>query len=292
MLLASMHLKPEPLVSHEDFDAILRVEKILEPYQKIGVAFSGGVDSAVLTAIAVKALGPENVRAFIGISASLASRELAIAEALADLMSVELVKVHTNELDNPDYVKNGLDRCYFCKNELFATIGASDLKLHGIDAIAYGENADDMLRKDRPGQRAALEHGVLRPLAAANVDKATVRRIAKAFGLPVADKPATPCLASRITPFSIVTETKLRQVEKVEAAILKLGFTDVRVRHHESTARIELPIDEFALAAQQSVRKQIVDAAIEVGFTVVTMDLKGLQSGASIRNLLDLEHDL
>lgn len=259
--------------------------------RRLGVAFSGGVDSAVLLALAARALGRDDVVALLGVSASLAKRERDIAHELAAQLGVRLVEVRTRELELADYRRNDGSRCFHCKNTLFTTIDDEVVGTHGLDAVAYGENADDAVATDRPGQRAATLHRVLRPLAAAGIDKAAVRRIASAFALPVAHKPASPCLASRIAPFTEVTEEKLSQVETVEAALLELGFTDVRVRHLGSAARIELPEEQLHLASQGALRVQIVDAALAAGFREVDLSLQPLRSGAFSANLLSAHKD-
>ena len=279
------------LLSDDDEEKVEAVAAQLRDVGRLGVAFSGGVDSAVLLAIAAEVLGTERVVALLAVSASLATRERELAARIAAQLGVQLVEVQTRELSIAEYRRNGPDRCFHCKNELFSVIDRDIVLAHDLDAIAYGENADDARALDRPGQRAATEHSVLRPLARAGIDKATVRRIAAAYGLPVANKPAAPCLASRIAPFEEVTAEKLRQVEVVENAIFDLGFSDVRVRHHGSFARIELPADELALAAQDALRRQILNAATEAGFVSVSLDLAGLQSGGFARNLLNTPHD-
>ncbi len=258
--------------------------------RRLGVAFSGGVDSATLLAIAAQGLGASNVVALLGVSASLASRERAVAHDIAAQLGVELVEVRTRELELAEYRRNDGMRCFHCKHTLFTAIDETVVAAHGIDAVAYGENADDAVATDRPGQQAARLHRVLRPLAAVGIDKATVRRIARAYDLPVADKPASPCLASRIAPFTEVTEDKLRQVETVEAALLDLGFTDVRVRHLGNAARIELPEAQLHLATQDALRLQIVDVARAAGFTDVTLSLQPLRSGAFSAEMLQSRH--
>ncbi len=149
-----------------------------------------------------------------------------------------------------------------------------------MDAVAYGENADDAERVDRPGARAASDHEVLRPLAAAGVTKHHVRELARALGLSVADKPAAPCLASRIPHGQEVTPEKLKQIEASEEALRDLGFTDSRVRHHGEIARIEVPASELALFADAARRGAVLASLRSVGFRYVTVDLAGLQSGA------------
>src|SRR3954454_5302748 len=244
---------------------------------RVGVAFSGGVDSATLLALAVRALGPSGVVALLGVSPSLAGDERAAAHDVARFIGVPVVEVVTREGELAAYRANGPDRCFHCKDELFATIGDEVVAQHGLDGIAYGENADDVRRPDRPGARAATQHGVLRPLADAGLDKAAVRRVARVLGLPCADKPAAPCLASRIPHHEPVTPAKLAQVETAERALRALGFTDCRVRHHGDVARVELPPAEIALAATD-LRDAVHRAVGAAGFRFVAVDLAGIQS--------------
>ena len=179
-----------------DDDAVERLTAQLAGIGRLGVAFSGGVDSATLLALAVRALGPGRVVALLGVSPSLAADERAAAHDVARFVGAPVVEVETREGDRPAYRANGPDRCFHCKDELFATIGAEVLDRHGLDRLAYGENADDAVRPDRPGARAATAHAVLRPLADAGLDKAAVRRIARALGLPCADKPAARTISA------------------------------------------------------------------------------------------------
>ena len=246
---------------------------------RLGVAFSGGVDSSTLLALAARALGPDRVVALLGVSPSLAADERGAAHDVARFVGVPVVEVETREGDRPAYRANGPDRCFHCKDELFATIGAEVLAQHGLHRVAYGENADDVRRPDRPGARAATEHGVLRPLADAGLDKAAVRRVARVLGLPCADKPAAPCLASRIPHHEPVTPEKLAQVEAAERALRALGFADCRVRHHGDVARVELPPAEIGRAAGE-LREQVHRAVVAAGFRFVALDLAGIQSGA------------
>ena len=257
-----------------------RVAEQLAGVGRLGVAFSGGVDSSVLLALAVRAMGPDRVVAILGVSPSLAADERSGAHAVARHIGVPVIEVDTREGDRPEYRANGPDRCFHCKDELFSRIDDEVVAAHRLDAVAYGENADDVARPDRPGARAAAEHRVLRPLAAAGLDKAAVRRIAHAFALPCADKPAAPCLASRIPHFSPVNVQKLSQVEQAEAALRRLGFADLRVRHHGQIARVELPAADLVRAVTDPLRGQVLDAVTRAGFRFVTVDLAGIQSGA------------
>jgi uncharacterized protein len=257
-----------------------RVAAQLSGVSRLGVAFSGGVDSSVLLALAVRALAPDRVVAILGVSPSLAADERSAAHAVARHIGVPVIEVDTHEGDRAEYRANGPDRCFHCKDELFSRIDDEVVAAHRLDAVAYGENADDVARSDRPGARAAAAHRVLRPLAGAGLDKAAVRRIAHAFALPCADKPAAPCLASRIPHFSPVSVQKLTQIERAEAALRRLGFADLRVRHHGEVARIELPADDLVRAVTEPLRTLVHEAVTGAGFRFVTVDLAGLQSGA------------
>jgi uncharacterized protein len=247
---------------------------------RLGVAFSGGVDSSTLLALAVLALGRDQVVAVLGVSPSLAASEREAAHAVAAFIGAPVVEVHTHEGERAAYRANGPDRCFHCKTELFARIDDEVVATHRLDAVAYGENADDVLRPDRPGSRAATNFRVLRPLADAGMDKAAVRRVARALDLPCADKPAAPCLASRIPHFEEVTPEKLAQVEAAEQALHVLGFADCRVRHHGDVARVELTPDDLVRAVDPELRERVQQAVRAAGFRFVAVDLAGLQSGA------------
>jgi pyridinium-3,5-biscarboxylic acid mononucleotide sulfurtransferase len=257
---------------------------------RVGVAISGGVDSATLLALAVRALGRHKVVAVLGVSPSLAASERAAAHRVAAFVGAVLVEVHTREATRAAYRANGPDRCYHCKDELFTRIGEDVMAAQGLDAVAYGENADDAQRPDRPGSTAAANHSVLRPLADAGLDKAAVRRIARLLGLPCADKPAAPCLASRIPHFQEVTPDKLAQVEAVEAVLHALGFHDCRVRHHGDVARVELLEADLVRAVEPGVREALHEAGRGAGFRFVAVDLAGIQSGAFTLPLVQVDH--
>lgn len=253
---------------------------------RIGVAFSGGVDSTVLAALVARAVGAANTVLLLGVSPSLARRERRLAHRQAEQLGLHLVEVATNELDNPDYSSNPVDRCYHCKDELFTVLDSRVTAELGLDAIAYGENADDAARPDRPGSRAAAEHRVLHPLAAAGATKADVRATAVELGLLSALKPAAPCLASRIPHGEAVSAEKLNAIDLAEDAVLAAGFSDCRVRHHGSIARIEVPSDEFHLVADAAVREELLARVRDAGFTHAALDLAGIQSGQFTLTLL------
>jgi len=267
--------------------AVEHVARQLNGVERLGVAFSGGVDSSVLLALAAQALGPDRVLAILGVSPSLAADERTAAHQVARHLGVPVVEIETREVEREAYRANGPDRCFHCKDELFTRIDAELVTRHRLDAVAYGENADDVRRRDRPGARAAAAHRVLTPLVTAGLDKTAVRRIARSFELPCADKPAAPCLASRIPHYSIVSPRKLSQIELAEAALRRLGFNDLRVRHHGEIARLELPGEDLARAVLE--HEHIHRAVTEAGFRFVTLDLGGLQSGAFTGALLEAD---
>ncbi|UFU04965.1 asparagine synthase-related protein [Ruania halotolerans] len=283
--VAGGRLDPEALAVAD------RVREVLRGSSPLGVAYSGGVDSAALLALAVLELGSDQVVAVLGVSPSLATDERIAAHDVAAVIGARVVEVHTREGENPAYQRNALDRCFHCKDELFTRISEEVVAAHGLRSVAYGENADDAARPDRPGSQAATNHEVLRPLAQAGATKAQVRAIARAFDLPCADKPAAPCLASRIPHHQSVTPQKLRQVEQVEAGLRQLGFTDSRVRHHDNVARIELLETELARSVQPELRRELHALATAAGFQFAAVDLRGIQSGAFSLTLIGARHD-
>lgn len=273
--------EPSPF---SDLDADARadaeaVAALLPRSGRLGVAYSGGVDSAVLLAVATRALGAERVVGLLAVSPSLARTEHELALATASEMGARVVEFATHEDENEAYRANDVDRCFHCKDELFARIDDELAAAEGLTAVAYGENADDAVAPDRPGARAATEHAVLRPLAQAGVTKRRVRALAHALGLSVADKPAAPCLASRIPHGQEVTPAKLKQVEAAEEALRDLGFSDCRVRHHGDIARLEVPAAELARFADDTLREQALARVRAAGFPYVALDLAGIQSG-------------
>jgi uncharacterized protein len=257
-----------------------RVEARIGSPERLGVAFSGGVDSSVLLALATRALGPDRTLAILGVSPSLATSERRAAHEVASAIGAPLVELVTHELESDAYRANGPDRCFHCKTELFSRIDDEVAARYRLTAIAYGENADDARRPDRPGAQAATNHRVLRPLADAGLNKADVRLVGRALGLASADKPAAPCLASRIPHHEPVTAEKLRQIEHAEEVLHGLGFTEARVRHHGEIARVELPGDQLVRAVTEPARSAIRQGVRAAGFRFVSVDLGGVQSGA------------
>jgi uncharacterized protein len=283
-----------PLSTREEWTverAVAALSTSLAGVRRLGVAFSGGVDSSLLLALATRILGVERVVALLGVSPSLAAEERKAAHEVARQVGVQLVEVMTFEGDRPEYQANGPDRCFYCKEELFSRIDDEVAKQYGLDAIAYGENADDARRPDRPGANAATNHNVLRPLADAGMTKLDVRAVARALGLQVADKPAAPCLASRIPHHHVVTPTKLSQIDRAESALRQLGFAELRVRHHDDIARIELPPPDLIRAVSDPLRIKVLDAVRAAGFRFVAVDVGGIQSGAFTLPLVSPDHE-
>lgn len=280
-----------PPTAHERAAELLRRLRSDVPAGRLGVAYSGGVDSAVLLSLSIRALGPRRVVAVLGVSPSLATDERLLAHDVARQIGAAVVEIETRETDRPEYRRNGPDRCFHCKDELFGRITDEIAGAHGLVAVAYGENADDRRRPDRPGSRAAVDHAVLRPLAEAGLGKAAIRQIARDEGILVAEKPASPCLASRIPHFEEVTPQKLAQVEAAEAGLRRLGLGDLRVRHHGELARIEVSAERIADLAVEPLRTSALDGVRAAGFRFVALDLSGIQSGAFTLPLVDITHD-
>jgi uncharacterized protein len=240
------------------------------------VAYSGGVDSGLLAWVAHRVLG-EDMRCVIGISPSLSQREERAAIEFLHQHQIPYERIETREMEQDGYRANAPDRCFFCKNELFERIESSPLSRR-FGRVAYGANMDD--RSDhRPGARAALEHGVVSPLIEAGFDKALVRRTARALGLVLWDKPAAPCLASRIPYYSEVTPEKLRQVDEAEVVLKDLGFVECRVRHHGDVARVELPLRDLPRAREARTWTIIENGIRGAGFKQVDLEPDGLRSG-------------
>jgi pyridinium-3,5-biscarboxylic acid mononucleotide sulfurtransferase len=238
------------------------------------VAYSGGVDSSFLAASAHAALGPRSV-AVTAVSPSLASSALSDARALARAHGWNHLEVATGEVERAEYRRNAPDRCYWCKVELMEVLGPIARSFGG--RVLLGTNTDD-LGDHRPGLRAAREHDALAPLAEAGLDKDDVRALSRELGLPTADKPASPCLASRFAYGVEVTVEGLDRVERAEEALHALGFDELRVRDHGDLARIEVPRWLIGRAAELS--EEIAGALKALGYVYVALDLTGFRSGA------------
>ena len=261
----------DPAAQRATLDAHLR------SLGRLLVAYSGGVDSAFLAFAAHEALG-DGMLAVLADSASLARVQLQDAVAFAQEQRIPLQVIETAELTRPDYTRNDAARCFYCKDELFAAMEELR-KARGFHHVAYGVNRDD-LSDFRPGQKAAAEHGVAAPLLQAGLTKADVRALARAAGLRVWDKPASPCLSSRIAYGIPVTPEALAQIERGEEALAALGFRQLRVRHHGDLVRIEIAPDELPRALSPEMAAQFTRIFKELGFAFVTLDLEGFRSGS------------
>lgn len=250
------------------------LEAILHPLGPVLVAFSGGVDSSFLLASCVEILGSENVLAVVGDSPTLARKELSAGKAFAASLGVSLLVLKTGELEDPLFIKNPVDRCYYCKRDLFSRLRAIAEERH-IRSVLDGTNLDDTAAH-RPGRRAAREHGILSPLAEAGLTKQDVRELSREMGLATWNKPAMACLASRFPHGDPITVEGLGRIERAEAVLKEMGFRNVRVRDHSGLARIEVDRDDIPKLLSTSASSVLLD----LGFRYVTVDLEGFRSGS------------
>jgi pyridinium-3,5-biscarboxylic acid mononucleotide sulfurtransferase len=263
-----------------------RIVDFVRQFDSCIVAYSGGVDSAVVAKAAHVALGGR-ATAITGVSASLAAGELEAAQRIARQIGIEHEAIATEELSRRQYLANAPDRCFHCKTELYEQLGRL-AEQRGVRTILNGANADD-LGDFRPGMRAAAEHDVRSPLAECRLDKSTVRAIARHWGIDVWDKPATPCLSSRVAYGLAITPERLARIDAAEQALRAVGLGRVRVRLHENElARLEVPIAELARLCEPHVRARIVEQLRSLGFNYVTLDMEGLRSG-SFQQLVPVE---
>jgi uncharacterized protein len=259
---------------------------LLRGYGSCAVAFSGGLDSTVLAKAAQLALG-ERAVAVTGVSASLAGSELDEAEQLAQLIGIRLEKIETKELSNPAYQANRADRCYHCKIELFTQVEQLAARLK-VAVVADGSNLDDH-GEYRPGLQAARERKVRSPLAECGLGKAEIRQLAEFWGLPTWNKPAAPCLSSRIAYGEQVTPERLALVGQAERFLRECGLQPLRVRYHKGDmARIEVSVEQLPRFFDADFRRQVIERLKSIGFKYVSLDLEGFRSG-SLNAVLPVE---
>lgn len=276
---------PDPLMQ-----ALGQVRQQLVAHQAVVVAYSGGVDSALVAALAVEQLG-ERALAITGVSPALAPHLRQEAAQQARWLGLRHREVATAELEDPAYASNPGNRCYACKRELHRLLAPIAANAPAAAVVVDGVNADDLF-DHRPGLAAAREAGVGSPLADAGIDKAGVRQLSRALGLPWWDKPAQPCLASRFPYGEPITAGRLQRVAAAEAWLRQRGWCNLRVRCHGDTARIELAAAELAGLLQQlqqeGLLQELVQAFLDQGFTAVSLDLEGLVSGKLNRGLTSI----
>jgi len=257
---------------------LARLRALLRDMGSVLVCYSGGIDSALVLAVAHQELGVERAVALTAVSPSLPQREREAAAAFARSLGANHQLVASQEIQRPDYVKNAPDRCFHCKTELYQ-IAQAKAEQWGLSTVVNGTNCDD-LGDYRPGLHAAELAQVRSPLCEAGLTKRDVRALAQLLELDLWDKPASACLASRIPYGTQVTPARLQQIEALESTLQALGFAQVRVRHHEQVARIEVPKSDLARLVAPEIAQLVEQAGRKVGFRYVTVDLQGYRTGS------------
>ena len=255
------------------------MKEALRTMGRVAVAFSAGVDSTFVLKVAVDTLGSENVLAITGKSGSLPREEFEEAVRTTGALGVEHVVLETQELSNPGYVRNAPDRCYHCKSTLYEHARRYLRERGASHTVLTGTNADD-LGDWRPGIKAAAEHAVRAPLDEAGFTKEEIRLLSREWGLPTFDKPASPCLASRIAYGEEISAEKLHMIEEAERFLRQWGLREFRVRHHGQVARIEVAPEKIAELAKPEVRECIDAHLRKLGYAYVALDLRGFRSGS------------
>ncbi|HEV8604011.1 MAG TPA: ATP-dependent sacrificial sulfur transferase LarE [Tepidisphaeraceae bacterium] len=264
-----------------------RLVSLIQPMGRVIVAFSGGIDSTLVLKVSLDTLGPQNVLAATGISPSLPQRELQSVKDLAAALSAPLRLIQTSEMDSPNYTSNPANRCYFCKTELYSKLTVLAESMSGKSAqptILNGLNLDDT-GDHRPGISAAREWKIRSPLLEARLTKSDVRALANHLNLPNWEKPALACLSSRIPYGTPVTIQSLSQIERAEEFLRDQGFTNIRVRHHSTLARIEVDAQDLPRLLEEPLRSNLLQHLKQLGYTYVTLDLQGFRSGSTNETL-------